>query len=265
MELSLSAAPPVIAVSAGFPAYGDYMGLAYARPLEAVGALPVQLPFLADPAAVLAVADGVLLGFGSDIDPARYGGAPHPSMTEHSARRDEFELALARLALAEGLTVLGICRGMQLLNVVRGGTLLADVAPHPGGDWERWALVRAAVLGGEPVPEHPGHPLAVARGSRLAAALGAGETWVNSYHHQGIDRLGAGVEPVARADDGIVEALELEGDAWVLGVQWELQESWKDDARMLGVFADFAAAAGSVSARRRRSGLTEPAPVLPGP
>jgi hypothetical protein len=90
--------PPVIAVSAGFPAYGDYMGLAYARPLEAAGALPVQLPFLADPAAVLAVADGVLLGFGSDIDPARYGGAPHPSMTAHSERRDAFELALARAA-----------------------------------------------------------------------------------------------------------------------------------------------------------------------
>ena len=49
----------MIAVSAGFPAYGDYMGLAYARPLEAAGALPVQLPFLADPAAVLGVADGV--------------------------------------------------------------------------------------------------------------------------------------------------------------------------------------------------------------
>jgi len=242
--VELSSAPPVIAVSAGFPAYGDYMGLAYARPLEAVGALPVQLPFLSEPAAVLGVADGVLLGFGSDIDPERYGGARHPSMTEHSARRDEFELALARLALDEGLPVLGICRGMQLLNVVLGGTLLADVAPHPGGDWERWALVRAAVLEAGPVPEHPGHSLDVAPGSRLAAALGAGATWVNSYHHQGVARLGAGVEPVAWADDGIVEALELEGDAWVLGVQWELQESWKEDARMLGVFADFAAAAG---------------------
>ena len=71
---------PVIAVSAGFPAYGDYMALAYAAPLEAVGALPVHLPYLRDPAAVLEVADGVLLGFGSDIDPARYGGAPHPSI-----------------------------------------------------------------------------------------------------------------------------------------------------------------------------------------
>ena len=244
-------APPVIAISAGFPTYGDYMGLAYAGPLEAAGALPVQLPFLADPAPLLDVADGVVLGFGSDIDPARYGGEPHPAMTEHSARRDEFELELARLALDAGLPVLGICRGMQLLNVLRGGTLLADVAPHPGGDWERWARVRAAVLAGEQPAEHPGHPLRVEAGSRLASALGADPMWVNSYHHQAVDRLGAGVVPVAWAGDGIVEALELEGDAWVLGVQWELQESWKDDARMLAVFEAFVAAALSGRARRR--------------
>ena len=228
------------------------MGLAYARPLEAVGALPLQLPFLSDPAALLGVVDGVLLGFGSDIDPARYGGTSHPSMTPHSEPRDAFELELARLALAEGLPVLGICRGMQLLNVVRGGTLLADVAPHPGGDWERWALVRAAVLSGAEPPEHPGHSLSVKPGSRLAAALGSGERWVNSYHHQGVDRLGAGVEPVAWARDGVVEALELTGDTWVLGVQWELQESWRDDERMLGVFTAFAAAASRARARRQR-------------
>ncbi|HZH23678.1 MAG TPA: gamma-glutamyl-gamma-aminobutyrate hydrolase family protein [Solirubrobacteraceae bacterium] len=227
------------------------MGLAYARPLEAAGALPLQLPYLADPAALLGVADGVLLGFGADIDPARYGGSPHPSMTEHSRLRDAFELELARLALAEGLPVLGICRGMQLLNVVQGGTLLADAAPHPGGDWERWALVRAAVLSGEPPPEHPGHALRVQPGTRLAAALGAGATWVNSYHHQAVERLGQGIEPVAWAEDGLVEALELQGDAWVLGVQWELQESWKDDARMLSVFEQFAAAARGERARPR--------------
>jgi putative glutamine amidotransferase len=241
------AARPVIAVSAGFPAYGDYMGLAYARPLEAAGALPLQLPYLADAAAALDVADGVLLGFGSDIDPARYGGAPHPAMTPHSARRDAFELELARAALDAGLPVLGICRGMQLLNVLRGGTLLGDASPHPGGDWDRWELVREAVLAETTAPEHPGHPLRVQPGSRLAAAVGADETWVNSYHHQAIDRLGAGVVPVAWADDGVVEALELAGDAWVLGVQWELQESWKDDERMLAVFEAFV----SATARRR--------------
>jgi putative glutamine amidotransferase len=238
---------PLIVVSAGFPTYGDYMGLAYARPLEAAGALPVQLPFVRDVDAVLEAADGVVLGFGSDIEPARYGGQPHPKMTPHSSYRDEFELQLVRGALARGLPVLGICRGMQLICVARGGTLVGDAAPHPGGDWDRWGLVMRAVVEEADAPVHPGHPLRVAAGSRLAAALGSEEAWVNSYHHQAIDRLGDGVVAVAWADDGVVEAVELDGDAWVLGVQWELQEAWKDDPAMLRVFEQFV----SATARRR--------------
>jgi putative glutamine amidotransferase len=241
---------PVIAVSAGFPGYGDYMGLAYGRPLEAVGAVPFQLPYLRDVDPVLDAVDGIVLGFGSDIDPARYGGAPHPKMTPHSPLRDAFELELARGALDRGLPVLGICRGIQLLAVACGGTLLGDVAPHPGGDWDRWDRVRLAVIDDAEVPEHPGHTIRIAPGSRLAAAVGTESAWVNSYHHQAVDRLGAGVVPVAWADDGLIEALEVEGDAWVLGVQWELQESWKDDERFLRVFEAFVSASARPGARR---------------
>jgi putative glutamine amidotransferase len=138
---------------------------------------------------------------------------------------------------------------MQVLNVLRGGTLVADAAPHPGGDWDRWALVRASVLGDGARPEHPGHALRVVPGSRLAAALGADTAWVNSYHHQALDRLGDGVEPVAWAEDGIVEAIELADADWALGVQWELQESWRDDERFLAIFRAFVSATARRAAR----------------
>jgi putative glutamine amidotransferase len=241
---------PVILVSAGFPAYGDYMAQTYARPLEAAGALPLHLPYVEALGDALALADGILMGFGGDVDPARYGGdAAHRTLTNVSAARDRFELALAGAALASGKPVLGICRGMQVLNVARGGSLHADAGEHPGGDWDRWALVRESVLAGTEGPGHPEHELRVAHGSRLAAALGPGPHRVNSWHHQAVDRLGDGVEAVGWAPDGVVEAIEVAGDAWVLGVQWELQESWKEDRRQLEVFRAFVSATARPAAR----------------
>jgi putative glutamine amidotransferase len=93
------------------------------------------------------------------------------------------------------------------------------------------------------MPEHPGHEVSIAPGSRLAGALQTEHAWVNSYHHQAVRDIGRGLTPVAWADDGLVEALESQDGAWLLGVQWELQESWRDDSRFLEVFAAFAEAA----------------------
>jgi putative glutamine amidotransferase len=227
-------ARPLIGVSSGFTDYGDYLGLVYARPLARLGALPVVVPYLeraADRRELLARLDGLVLGVGRDLEPHRFGGAPHPSSTAHSPHRDEVELALAAEALAAGVALLGICRGMQVLNVALGGTLHADHSllpppadAHPGGDWARWDAVVHAVLAGGLPPEHPGHPIEIRPGSRLAAALG-GTARVNSYHHQSVARLGDGARAVAWAPDGVVEAIEVpEAPALALGVQWELQE-----------------------------------------
>jgi putative glutamine amidotransferase len=240
---------PLVGVSTGFTDYGDYLGIAYSRPLTRAGALPLALPYLdGEPARAEALdrIDAVVLGFGRDIAPSFYGAEPHPSMTPHSPLRDEFEIDLARRALDRGLPVLGICRGLQVLNVALGGTLYRDrseyPAPardHPGGDWSRWELVCAAALGERDPVEHPSHAIEVKPGSRLGRALSSGVV-VNSYHHQAVARLGRGVEPVAWAPDGIVEAIEVSSaSAFCIAFQWELQESWYHDDRFLDVFRMF--------------------------
>src|SRR3954453_18942017 len=173
---------PTIAVSAGFTDYGDYLGVALSRPLLAAGAVPLLMPYLEDQgarAAALDRGDGILLGFGRDIDPARYGAGPHPASTSVGRPREEAARALAPEALERDLPLLGICRGMQIVNAARGGTLHRDrseyppaARAHPGGDWERWDLVCAATLGHGPMPDHPSHPITVGPGSRLAGVLG---------------------------------------------------------------------------------------------
>jgi putative glutamine amidotransferase len=238
---------PLIGVSASLHDFGDYGGVGVQRPLHAAGALPLTLPQL--PVAIdalLDAIDGLVLAPGRDIAPGRYGQEPHPLLAAIEPRRDEFELRLVGSALDRGLPVLGICRGVQVLNVALGGTLHQDVslvAPgHPTDPgWQAWKLTEQASLAGEPAPPHPRHGLALVPGTRLASWSGTTEFEVNSYHHQAIDRLGEGLVASARSPDGVIEAIEWPGRP-VLGVQWELQEEARSDARAQAVFEQFVGA-----------------------
>jgi gamma-glutamyl-gamma-aminobutyrate hydrolase PuuD len=199
----------------------------------------------------LEVCDGILLGGGRDIDPARYGQEPTEHLAPTEPLRDAFELELTERALDRGLPVLGMCRGLQILNVALGGTLVQDVAvkpewaDHPSDrGWRAWKEVeRSSLEGSDEVPPHPRHPITIEPGSRLHAALGVDEIEVDSFHHQALDEVAPELTVVARAPDGVVEAVELDADGYVLAVQWELQEEWRVDRRFLEPFAQFVAAA----------------------
>jgi putative glutamine amidotransferase len=212
----------------------------------AAGGVPVTLAQLPGGiAAALAVLDGLVLAPGRDIEPWRYGQEPGPLLAAVEPQRDEFELALVPAALERGIPILGMCRGIQVLNVALGGTLAQDVsllaeshATDPG--WTAWKLTEKASLAGEPPPPHPRHDIAVEPDSALARALGTTGLDVNSYHHQAIDRLGDGLSVVARAVDGLIEAVEMPGRP-VLAVQWELQEEARVDPRFQAVFDWFVA------------------------
>lgn len=243
---------PVIGLSLALHDFGDYAGVGHQRPVALAGGVPLMLPRLggAHLDDALDACDGVLLGGGRDIDPGRYGEEPHALLSTTDPLRDAFELELAARVLERGLPVLGMCRGVQILNVALGGTLVQDLAlveawaGHPSDrGWRAWKEVeRSSLEDAEHVPPHPRHRIAVEPGSRLHAALGVEEIEVDSFHHQALARVAPGLNVVARAPDGVVEAVELDGEGYVLAVQWELQEEWRVDPRFLDVFRQFVAA-----------------------
>jgi putative glutamine amidotransferase len=173
--------------------------------VQRAGGLAAMLPPDAPEHAAAAVArlDGLVIAGGPDVEPSRYGAEPGPRTGPPARARDAWELALIGAALDRRIPLLGICRGMQLLNVALGGTLVQHIDGHaevPG------------VFGRHPVKPVPG--------TRYADAVPE-ETSVPTYHHQCVDRLGAGLVPSAHAEDGTVEAIEpATGPEWVLGVQW---------------------------------------------
>jgi putative glutamine amidotransferase len=252
---ALSVGPrSIVGISEGFADYGDYYGFGYGRPLLAAGALPVLLPYYEraeDRVELLGRLDGFVLAGGRDIEAWRYGRAePHPKHLPGQPLLDEIELHYARLAVESALPLLAICRGCQVLNVAFGGTLYGDLeefpeggADHPGAMWDEWRALVDATLEGTERPAHPTHPVQIEPGSMLASHLGSSAV-VDSYHHQAIERLGDGLQAVARAPHGVVEGVEMPGArAFVLGVQWELHEEWQDDERSLGIWRAFVRAA----------------------
>lgn len=175
--------------------------------VAAAGGVPVASDTWAEPEGLMERVDALILNGGSDVAPELYGAEPHAATDAPNPGRDDFELRLARGAMARGLPVLGVCRGMQLLNVARGGTLLQDLGAGGIDHYVREAWDR------------PVHEVEVEPGSRLERVFADGRTNVNSVHHQAIDRLGAGLRVTARAADGVIEGIEDE-DGLAVGVQW---------------------------------------------
>jgi putative glutamine amidotransferase len=172
----------------------------YSRAVQRAGGVAVLLApdpaAIEDPDSVLDVVDALVLAGGAD-----YGESP---------LRDDFEIALGLRAMQRDLPLLGVCRGMQIMNVARGGTLLGHVPDEVGHEDHR--LVPAAF--GD-------HDVRLTAGSLAARAAGATTRSTKSHHHQGVDRIGEGLEVTGWASiDELPEALEDPSRRFALGVQW---------------------------------------------
>ncbi len=218
----------------------------YRDAVEAAGGEPVPLfpGAQASPDGLLDDLDGLILTGGRDVHPAHYGQLLREGLgVELEEARDALEIPLARRALDRDLPVLGICRGVQVMNVAAGGTLHQDItlAGIPRGTHNQREIEP------EPPLDAAVHEIAVAPGSRLAEILGATRIGVNTFHHQTIDRPAEQFSVVARSvesqADGVIEAVEVAGRSFALGVQWHPERMWRRVPACARLFAALVMAA----------------------
>ncbi|MDA1194724.1 MAG: gamma-glutamyl-gamma-aminobutyrate hydrolase family protein [Planctomycetota bacterium] len=205
------------------------------------GGLPLMLPNIdADHVpAYLSRVDGVVLSGGVDVEPHHFGQEPHPDLGVVDSARDLFELALCRGIRAQGVPTLAICRGIQVMNVAFGGTLFQHIPGQvPGAIRHSQRAIRHSAVD---------HSILIEEGTHLRELAGTARTRVNTFHHQAIDRLAAGLVVTARATDGVIEGAEDPAHPFLVGVQWH-PERRRDDPLTQALFR------GLVEAARQTAG-----------
>ena len=216
---------------------------AFVDAVRRAGGLPLLIPpGEAEWPQTLRLLDGLILTGGTDIDPAEYqGDTQNPHLRRADRERDRSELSLARHLIAEKeRPLLCVCRGMQVLNVAAGGSLYEHIPDISAEEIHRceediWAM------------QH----VSVADGSLLAEVMGTTSVHTQSGHHQALKEVGAGLQVVGMASDGIIEAVEMPDHAWLVAVQWHPEVTASHDASQQAIFDALVEQAG----RRQRGKL----------
>lgn len=217
---SMAAGRPLIGITPSFSNNSIQLNNDYVSAINCNGGTAIILPPTDDPeimAQYVQMLDGAVFSGGPDIPPGFYGQSAHHTTKIMEPARAEFEKLFIKAFLDSGKPVLGICLGMQFSNVVMGGTLIQDLPELVGS--------RIRHRNGEMYTNF--HTVGIALGSRLSEILEKSNIRVISRHHQAIEKLARSFRIAARSTDGVIEAIEREGNAFGIFVQWH-PESMKD-------------------------------------
>lgn len=210
------------------------------------GAIPVLVPPMPDDdlALLLKQLNGLLLIGGKDYNPSHYKEAACEKTSLTSATRDDFDMRLVQKAIVgSNIPVLGICAGCQALNIGLGGSLVQDI-PSEFPD----SKVQHSSPNGWEKGFH-NHAVKLKAGSKLEKIYGKAELSVPTSHHQSVRRLGAGLQPTAHAEDGVIEAVEYDGKPFAIGVQWHPERDFEGNRKLFEEFVRHAAGVTAAATR----------------
>ncbi len=211
----------------------------YISALFEYDAVPLLIPVTDDDKILekyLLSVEGVLLTGGVDIDPGLYNEKNTGLSHTVCKQRDRAEMYIIDRALKKGLPILGICRGLQILNVFFGGTLYQDIQNQ----------YNTGIIHSNPIKkiDELHHEVNIDPESHIGRLFREGRAMVNSRHHQGVKRAGAGLSISAISDDGIIEAFE-NSDRSVVAVQWHPENITDVSAGCRELFRDLVDRAGA--------------------
>lgn len=207
----------------------------YMKGIESAGGIPVMLPLTTDIEVITSLThtfDGFLFTGGHDINPEIYGETPDDLCGVICNERDEMEKILFKQIVEKDKPAFGICRGLQLFNALLGGTLYQDIPTQ-------FETEHKIIHQQNPPYQQPSHSVYIEKGSDLHRLLEVESLQVNSYHHQGIKQLSSELLSVAKAEDGLIEAVYMPGKKFIFAVQWHPEFSCKKDQRNFKLFEEF--------------------------
>ena len=203
---------PVIGITGNYDDLTCKLGQGYYKSVVAAGGVPVIIPPVADTDTIvntLERIDGLILSGGGDFNPLWTGEEPSTKLGGINKERDLPELLITRLAYNRQIPMLGICRGIQTLAIALGGEVAQDISDAATVKHSQNADRSEAT-----------HSVTIEPDSILAQLYNHERIAVNSFHHQAVKAAGEKFRVVAKATDGIIEAIESSEFKSILGVQW---------------------------------------------
>lgn len=210
-----------------------YVNKDYIESIITNGAIPLIIPITLDIytlETLVNTVDAIILSGGHDVFPYNYGCEPQPKLGEVFPLRDEYDMKLIELAKKRNIPILGVCRGLQILNVYEGGSLYQDLSYR-----DKPTLKHSQ----QNAPTQVTHKIKISKNSMMESIFNEDEIFVNSFHHQAIDRLADSFVATSYASDGIIESIEHKTHKNIFAVQWHPEMLYLSEPKMNKIFKKF--------------------------